>query len=76
METANIRRSSFVEGPRWAGLRQALVVFADRCNLELQIDGMERGLIRYTIYFTVVGSEDNIKSFNTQLSRALADYNK
>ena len=54
---------SYIEGPRWAGLREALYDTAVKCRLEFEVTDYTHGWLRETIFFTVRGHESNLRSF-------------
>ncbi len=54
---------NYIAGLRWAGLREDLYNVAVKCRLELEVTDYTHGWLRETIFFTVRGSESNLRSF-------------
>jgi hypothetical protein len=67
---------SYVEGPKWAGLKQVLFQLAIYYNLDLVIIDHDKGWIGETIYFSVEGESENIKGMNRALKKSIEEYNK
>ena len=55
--------SSYMSGPRWLGIRQALLDAANMVGVRVVIDDVSRGLIRSTVFFTVTGEPAAVDEF-------------
>jgi hypothetical protein len=64
---------SYIEGPRWAGVRQVLVDCAQTAGVHIETSE-SKGLIRVTVYFTVTGPDKAVASFRSLIDQSVADY--
>lgn len=68
--------STYIEGPRWAGLRKALVQIAHLTDVTLVVDSVDKGLIRETIFYTIRGTREQRLKFEQILIESLEAYNR
>ena len=69
------RYCSYVEGPRWANIGEAIEVFGLRTDTVVKTV-VTKGLLRERIDFTVTGSDEEIAHFKRWLQDSVQEYNK
>jgi hypothetical protein len=69
-----MKYKSYVSGLRWAGLQRFLKKYCYSHDLEITMD-VDSGLIRETVYFTVVGESSAVEKFKKDLANAVNNYN-
>lgn len=62
---------SYMSGPKWAGISQALFDIAQKCSLTFRITHQDKGWIRETVFFEVEGTDDKILLFQQWLSNII-----
>lgn len=65
----------YVEGPRWAKFPKFLRNECWRRELALELE-VEKGWIRETVRFHVLGPPAQVKAFEAMLHTSLAEWNK
>jgi hypothetical protein len=64
---------SYIEGPRWAGVRQVLIECAQVVGVHIETS-KSKGFIRSTVYFTVTGSDKAVARFRILIDQSIAEY--
>lgn len=67
---------SYISGPKWGNLKQALWESTRYYGLKLKILDTDRGWLRETIYFEVTGSSKSLQDFSNHLTEAVKENNK
>ncbi len=67
--------STYVEGPRWAAPRSALLDIANHTGVQIRFDG-EEGWIRKRWYFTLTGTPDQMEHFIETIEYAVKAWNR
>lgn len=56
--------SSYIKGPRWAGIRDLIRTAASHADCDVVSMDSEKSWLRESVYFTLSGEADNIEKFN------------
>ena len=67
--------TSYFEGPRWAAFPSYIKTTCHMLGLKLDME-VDKGFLRETVRFKVVGPESALRQFNAQLEADVTDYNK
>ncbi len=65
---------SSIEGPRWAKFRSVVRGVGWERDLELELE-IEKGWVRETVRFKVVGTETKLRRFMKILDESVNEYN-
>jgi len=72
-DSGKARLRSYIDGPKWGGLRMLLYGAAKLAGVELRIPDEDRGLIRHTLYYEAEGLPDNLAAFQGMVREAAKD---
>lgn len=67
---------SYVEGPRWAKVGNAIRKGVMDFGIDLDYMHVEKGLLRETTFFKISGEDERVVAFRDSLLDALDDYNR
>jgi len=67
--------NSYIEGLKWAGLKQVLYDIAETSSVSLNITSEDKGLVRTFIEYSIEGEEKNINKFKRILAASIEEYN-
>lgn len=74
MELINTK-ITYVEGPKWAGLKQFLYSLGSYCNVDITIVSEDKGWLTTAIYYKGRGTWENLKKFSQMLKISMDQYN-
>jgi len=66
---------SYIQGPRWAGLREFLFQASVATEVRLTVTEHSKGLLRETIYFTAEGHKPALQRFIDGIRSSVQEYN-
>ena len=70
-----MKTKSYMQGPRWAGIKEFLFELSLKCKLGFTILEEDKGWFRTTIYYELSGKEIDIREFFKLLKLAERNYN-
>ena len=67
---------AYVQGLRWAGIKELLFELSTAYHVDLKILDEDKGLLRTTIFYQIEGEEQDVRKFREELRKAMEEYNK
>lgn len=68
--------TTYIEGPRWAGIRKFIMDLAMLTDTKLSNVEQDKGWFRETVYFTVSGERENLRRFQGIALKQIEDYGR
>lgn len=63
--------SSYIKGPRWAGLRDLIRTAASHADCVVVAMDSEKSWLKESVYFTLSGEVDGIATFNRMIKESV-----
>lgn len=76
MDSDQITHSSYIEGPRWEDLSGFILKMGMACNVRIQILEETKSWLRKTTFYTVGGTQDQVRTFLRRVRYAIDDHNR
>ncbi len=66
-----VEDSSYIKGPRWAGIRNMIRTAASHADCVVVVMDSEKSWFRESVYFTLSGEADDIEMFNRTIEESV-----